>query len=267
MDEGDRMSFLEKACLQARIRISKGYYNLEFYEAPASRPSMLDALNKPGVSLICELKLRSPAMGVIRDARNPLNLIEEMEAAGADAISIITDPDNFSGSIHYLAEASKITRLPTLMKDFIVSDVQIEAARRAGASAILLIYPAFSRGYTLLGLREAIDLAHSMGLEVILESYNMEDLRASLSYDADLLGVNSRNLDTLELSLDRAYELIASLGDPDERVILESGISSASQIRRFAELGVNKFLVGTSIMASNSIALKIRELKGALRDG
>lgn len=261
------MSFLEQACLQAKRRISKGYYSLEEYEAPMSRPSMLKALDKPGISLICELKLRSPVMGIIRDARNPLCLIEEMEAAGADAISIITDPDNFSGSIYYLAEASRITRLPTLMKDFIVSEAQIKAAHRAGASAILLIYPAFSRGYAELELRDAIDLAHSLSLEVILESYSMEDFKASLGYDADLLGVNSRNLDTLELNLDHAYQIIAALGDRDERIILESGINSASQIRRFAELGVNKFLVGTSIMASSSIASKIRELKGALDDG
>lgn len=261
------MSFLEQACMQARRRVSEGYYNLKGYIVPASRPSMFKALDKPGVSLICELKLRSPLMGVIRDVRSPLRLIKEMEVAGADAISIITDPDNFSGSIHYLAETSKITSLPTLMKDFIVSETQIKAAHMAGASAVLLIYPAFSRGYAELELRGAIGLAHSLGLEVILESYSMKDLMASLSYDADLIGVNSRNLDTLELSLDRAQEMISSLGEGTDRIILESGISSASQIRRFAKLGVNKFLVGTSIMVSSNVASKIRELKGALSDG
>ena len=261
------MSFLERACVQARKRVVGGYYNLEGYEAPEKRRSMFNALDKPEVSLICELKLRSPSMGTIREERDPISLVREMEHAGADAISIITDPDNFSGSIYYLAGASRATSLPILMKDFIISEDQIEAAYRAGASAILLIYPAFSRGYAELGLRDAIKLAHDMGLEVLLESYTADDFKASLRYDVDLLGVNSRNLDTLDLSIERAYEMIAMLGGRDDRIVLESGITSASQIRRFAELGVSKFLVGTSIMQSRSIASKIKELKGASGDG
>jgi indole-3-glycerol phosphate synthase len=267
MDEGDGMSFLEKACAQARRRVEEGYYSLNGCEAPVRRQSMLEALDKPGISLICELKLRSPSTGWIRKKQDPMGLVMEMEDAGADALSILTDPDNFSGSIHYLSGASKITSLPILMKDFIVSEAQVEAACRAGASAILLIYPAFSRGYAELELRDAIKLANSMGLEVLLESYTMEDFSASLRYDADLLGVNSRNLDTLDLSLDRAYEIIAAHGGDCERIVLESGITSASDVRRIAELGVSKFLVGTSIIRSGSIALKVRELKGALGDG
>ncbi len=261
------MSFLERACIQAKKKVVKGYYNLEGYETPEKRPNMLNALDRPGVSLICELKLRSPSTGTIREERDPINLVKEMERAGADAISIITDPDNFSGSIHYLARASRITSLPTLMKDFIVSEAQIAAAYRAGASAVLLIHPVFSRGYAEVSLRDAIELAHSMSLEVLLESYTADDFNASLRYDVDLLGVNSRNLDTLDLSLDRAYEIIAALGGRDDRIILESGITSASEIRRFAKLGVNKFLVGTSIMRSRDIMSKVRELKGALGDG
>jgi indole-3-glycerol phosphate synthase len=261
------MSFLEKACAQARRRVAEGYYSLDECKAAVRRPSMLKALGKPGISLICELKLRSPSMGWIREEQDPVSLVMEMEDAGADALSILTDPDNFSGSIRYLAEASEITSLPILMKDFIVSETQIEAAHRAGASAILLIFPAFSRGYTELELRDAIELAHGMGLEVLLESYTIGDFKASLHYDVDLLGVNSRNLDTLDLSLDRAYEIIAAHGGDCERIVLESGITSASDVRKFLEVGVSKFLVGTSIMRSRNIAAKIRELKGALGDG
>jgi indole-3-glycerol phosphate synthase len=95
----------------------------------------------------------------------------------------------------------------------------------------------------------------------------MDDFKASLRYDTDLLGVNSRNLDTLDLSLDRAHEIIVAHGGDCERIVLESGITSASDMRRFAELGVSKFLVGTSIMRSRRIALKIRELKEALDNG
>lgn len=260
------MSFLERACLQARRRVAEGYYRVD-EDAAARRPSMVEALDQEGISLICELKPRSPSRGVIRKMDDPMSLILEMERAGADAISILTDPDNFSGSMSYLVEASRLASLPILMKDFVVSEEQIEAASRAGASAILLIYPVFGRGYAGLGLRDAIKLAHDLGLEVLLESYTPEDLEASLGYDADLIGVNSRNLDTLDLSLDRAYGMIAGLGGGDDRIVLESGISEASQVRRFAEIGVSRFLVGTAIMSSPDIASKIRELKGALRSG
>lgn len=255
------MSFLEKACTQARRRVAEGYYDLEV-DVVSARRSLVKALDRDEVSLICEVKFRSPSHGVIRSLDDPVRIAEEMKRGGADAISVLTDPDNFSGSFRQLVEISSLVDLPTLMKDFVVSELQLEAARRAGASAILLIYPVFARGYSELNLRDVISYAHSLGLEVLLEAYTLNDLRKALSSDADLIGVNSRDLDTLDLDLKRAYRLIRKIGE-DDRLVLESGITSASEIMWFKEIGVTKFLIGTSIMSSKNIASKIRELKGA----
>jgi len=253
------MSFLEKACLKAWKRVSEGYYNLE-EESSRGSLSLTGALNDDP-SLICELKLRSPTKGELRSSCEPIKIAREMMMGGADALSILTDPDHFSGSIKHLSEISKTISLPTLMKDFIVSKVQIEAARRADASAILLIYPIFARGYSRdLTLRDAIDYAHDLGLEVLLEAYVSDDLSKSLLTDADLIGVNSRNLDTLDLSLERAYRMIGEVGETD-RIVLESGIRSAHDISLFRRIGVKRFLIGTSIMSSRDIRLKVRELK------
>lgn len=256
------MSFLERACLEVGRRVSEGYYDLEG-EIARSAPSLARSLNDDP-SLICELKFRSPTRGKLRSPRKLVEIAREMMLGGANALSVLTDPDHFSGSLKYLPEVSKAISLPTLMKDFIISRVQIKAARRAGASAVLLIYPVFSRGYSKdLSLRDAIDYAHDLGLEVLLEAYTLDDLRKSLSLDADLIGVNSRNLDTLDLSLERAYRMIEEVGDAD-RIVLESGIRSAADISLFRRIGVKRFLIGTSIMTSENIRSKVKELKGGI---
>lgn len=257
------MSFLERACRQALERVRRGYYDMPDIEPDrVKKASLVQALNDR-VSLICEVKPSSPTTGRIRDVNDPVKIAGEIVAGGANAISVLTDPDNFLGSMEFLAEISKAFENPTLMKDFVISEEQIRAARRAGASAVLLIYPAFTRGYSVVSLEEAIEYAHALGLEVLLEVYERRDLEEALRADADLIGVNSRNLDTLEMSLDRAYEMVRSMGDGVEKVVVESGIKNAADIRRFLELGVNKFLVGTAIMSSTDIASKIQELKGA----
>ena len=262
------MSFLEKACQQARKRILEGYYDIEADASSNKIISLVKALDHDEVSLICELKSRSPSHGEIRRIGNPVKLAKLIELAGANGLSILTDPDNFSGSIRHLLEISGEVSIPTLMKDFIISTAQIEAARKAGASAILLIYPAYARGYSDTTLDHAIDYAHDLGLEVLLEAYTPKDLEAALSTDADLIGVNSRNLDTLDVSLERAYRIIELAGAGEsERIVVESGIKSAHDILFFRRLGVKRFLVGTSIMSSPDIRSKIRELKEAGRIG
>jgi len=270
------MSFLEKACQQARKRILEGYYDIEADASSNKILSLVEALDHDEVSLICELKSRSPSHGEIRRIGNPVKLAKLIELAGAklielagaNGLSILTDPDNFSGSIRHLLEISGEVSIPTLMKDFIISTVQIEAARKAGASAILLIYPAYARGYSDTTLDHAIDYAHDLGLEVLLEAYTPKDLEAALSTDADLIGVNSRNLDALDVSLERAYRIIELAGAREsERIVVESGIKSARDILLFRRLGVKRFLVGTSIMSSPDIRSKIRELKEAGRIG
>ncbi len=255
------MSFLEKACRQAWRRVMDGYYDVEWEEINRS-PSLFENLtSRP--ALICEIKRVSPIVGKLRPDIRIEEALKEIMNGGGDAVSILTDPDNFHGSIHDLRHAS-IYPLPTLMKDFVVSERQIEAACRSGASAILLIHQIFKRGLSSMSLREAIRMAHDLGLEVILEIYD-GGLGEALDTDSELIGINSRNLDTLEINLEKAYNMIRGHQGDAWRIVAESGIKSHQDITRFMELGVTRFLVGTSIMSSGSISSKIRELKGGLR--
>jgi len=254
------MGFLERACRQALERVRRGYYNITAVNV-GSRKCFSAAL-RGDIALICEIKTRSPSSGVLRPVDDVVGLASEMARAGADAISVLTDPDNFSGSIRHLVEISRVVDRPTLMKDFVVSRDQVEAASRAGASAILLIYRAFERGLTEIGLREAIECAHALGLEVLLEVHGEEELGKAGYYDFDFIGVNSRDLDTLSVDLARAERAIRNSGVDPSRIILESGIRDRRDIECFLEIGVNKFLVGTAVMTSRDPSKKIMELKG-----
>ncbi|MCS7138281.1 MAG: indole-3-glycerol-phosphate synthase TrpC, partial [Candidatus Caldarchaeum sp.] len=151
----------------------------------------------------------------------------------------------------------------TLMKDFVVSKKQLEFASKAGASAVLLIVPAFERGLCEIPLSQMIKEAHDMGLEVLLEVYRAEDLGTALNSDAELVGINSRDLDSLDVSLERAKAIAAAVPEHDRwRIVAESGIKSREDVEPFIMMGVNKFLVGTALMTSNDPALAIRRIKG-----
>lgn len=258
------MSFLRIACKHAMERVKSGYYNIACTNK-VSRSSLKKSLSGD-VCLICELKPMSPSKGVIKKVDDPLGIVRQMLDAGADAISILTDPENFGGSINTLVNVSTSIENPVLMKDFVVSYEQIDAAYRAGASAVLLIYPVFKRGYSSIELEDAIVAARSLGLEVILEVYEEDGLEDAMGYDVEFIGANSRNLDTLDVNLERALELIGKIPEKDRsRIIAESGIKGWEDVAIFLRHGVNKFLVGTAIMASGDIGSKIRELKGAGR--
>ena len=236
----------------------EGYYDVG-WERAAGSPSLVGSLiHKP--SLICEVKRSSPSTGIIRPDVDLQEVLKEIAMGGGDAVSILTDPDNFMGSLTDLRSASSITNLPTMMKDFVVSAKQVEAAWRSGASGVLLIQPAFTRGLTEKDLDEMIGFAHDWGMEVLLEVYD-GGLEEALNTDADLVGVNTRNLDTLEINLEKAYGEIRKFEPDSWRIVLESGVKSRRDIEMFMELGVSKFLVGTAIMSAQSISSKIKELK------
>ncbi|MDJ0274071.1 MAG: indole-3-glycerol-phosphate synthase [Aigarchaeota archaeon] len=260
----DRVSFLEKACADAMRRVSSGYYRADGDNPPSrgrSGRSLLRSLVSP-VSVIAEIKPRSPVAGKLREVEDVVSLVREMVSGGADAFSVLTDPDNFGGRAEHLREVSSLG-VSTLMKDFVVSAEQLEFAAASGASAVLLILRAFKLGLTSFELRDAVRAAHDLGLEVLLEVYRPEDVREVLAYDADVIGVNSRDLEDLSLSLGRARNLLAMIPEGERwRVVVESGIRSHEDVKPFLEMGVNKFLVGTAIMSSGDVASAIRRIKG-----
>lgn len=241
-------------------RSRSGYYSAP-WERPRTGRSMLRSLSSR-VSVIAEFKPRSPVAGELREVRSAAQLISELIRGGADAISVLTEPVDFGGRPEYLRIASELGA-PTLMKDFVVSREQLEFASRAGASAVLLITQAFERHLCELELEQMIREAHDVGLEVLLEVYRPEDLNKALNSDADLIGINSRDLDVLDLSLERARSIVEAVPEHERwRVVAESGIRSRDDVQPFIEMGVNKFLVGTALMLSSDPALVIRRIKG-----
>jgi indole-3-glycerol phosphate synthase len=253
--------FLKMLCEQAMARVRRGYYDVKGQAAMQKKTSLVDAIMScSGNAVISELKRSSPSAGPLVRGLEARRAVKEMEQGGAVGISVLTASDWFNGSLNDFEEARQSTLLPLLMKDIIVSRRQIEAAAKLGANAILLIYRAFKRGYTEMGLEEAIKEAHDQGLEVLLESCCRDELEECLELEADMFGVNCRDLSTLVVNKSVHEEAVKGLELGNRVFVAESGIEGAEDIRRLRRVGYKAFLIGTSIMRSGDIQSKVGEL-------
>jgi indole-3-glycerol phosphate synthase len=211
--------------------------------------------SKNGVAIIAELKKASPSKGLIRAEFNPAELAQELEGAGATALSVLTDEEFFQGSLVNLRVASAAVGLPCLRKDFIVDEFQLLEARANSADAVLLIVAALSSS-ELANLARA---ARERGLDVLCEVHDGEELARALDAGGDLIGVNSRDLRTFKVDLETAFQLAKSFPENVGRVA-ESGIHSGSDIARLRAAGYNAFLVGESLMRAERPGEALREL-------
>ena len=194
-------------------------------------------------AVIAEIKKASPSKGVIRPHFKPDEIAASYEAGGATCLSVLTDRDYFQGSTHFLMQARAACTLPVLRKDFIIDPYQVYEARAMGADCILLIVAALK----LPVMKELEALAHELGMAVLVESHNAEELDAALQLKTPLQGINNRNLRTFEVSLDTTLELLPKIG-VDRIVITESGIVTPEDVARMRGRGVNSFLVGEAFM-------------------
>ena len=206
----------------------------------ASMQRKLDA-GEPAV--IAEVKKASPSKGLIRKDFDPAAIARSYEAAGAACLSVLTDVDFFQGSNRYLAEAREACALPVLRKDFIVDPYQVYEARVIGADCILLIVAGLEDG----PLVEMTNLAHDLGMDVLVEVHDIDELERALQADCDLVGINNRNLRDFSVSLDTTIELRDAV-PPDRLLVTESGIASRADVARLRGAGVNAFLIGESFM-------------------
>lgn len=223
---------------------------------PKSDRSFYEALKKPGLNLIGEIKKASPSEGIIFPGEfNPAGIAELYEESGVSAISVLTDEKYFQGSFEYLDDVRNVTEsVPLLCKDFIVSDYQIYKARDFGANAILLI-AALLR---VEQMQRFLDLARELGMDALCEVHNEEELEKVLLTDAEIIGINNRDLKTFKLDLETTNRLVPLI--PEGRIIVsESGINTRADVDKLSPR-VNAILVGTSIMKSNNIKGKIYEL-------
>lgn len=254
-------SFIYTLAQSARKTISEGYYQVDETKLPKRS---LRSVIRPGprFQIITEVKFRSPAEGPLRASENVVEIASSYERGGAVAISVLTEPAHFEGRIEFLSSVKRAVTLPVLMKDIVVAPVQIEAAKRIGADAVLLMTSIFRSGLADLSLEAMIGLAHSKGLEVVLEAHTQEEYLLALASSADIVGINNRDLETLTVSLDTSRKLLLS-GKASKTVISESGLSKRSELVELRSLGADGFLVGSSLMRSKNIEEAVRELAGA----
>ena len=218
-----------------------------------------NAMKKPGVSFICECKKASPSKGIIAPDFPYLEIAKEYEAAGADGISVLTEPKWFLGSDRYLKEIALSVSLPCLRKDFTVDAYMIYEAKLLGASAVLLIC-------SILGediLREYIGLCDELGLSALVEAHNGEEVGMALRAGARMIGVNNRNLRDFSVDTDLSRRLRALIPS-DVVFVSESGVRTAEDIRKLRETGADAVLVGETLMRAPDKAAKLAQLRGAV---
>jgi len=223
-------------------------------DRPEQRP-FGEALTRPGLSLIAEFKRRSPSAGEIRAGVKPAEIAHAYEEGGAAALSVLTDEAHFGGSLADLGAAREACALPVLQKDFIVDPYQLYEAAAAGADAVLLIVAALPREALARLYREA----RGLDLDVLVEAHKEEELETALTVDAEVLGINNRNLDDFTVDVQTTFELITDV-PAGKTVVSESGIADRATLEELERVGVDAVLIGEALLRSEDPAAKVREL-------
>lgn len=225
-----------------------------------SKRSLFKALSQNKINLICELKKASPSEGIIRKRFNPLNLAQQFEAAGASAISVLTESHYFLGNPKTIDQIRLVTNIPLLRKDFIFDSYQIYETALLGADAFLIIVTLVSDQE----LKNMLAIAKELNLEALVEVHTKEELSHAIKAGCEIIGINNRNLKTLQIDLSTAERLIPLIPKGIVTVV-ESGIENRKDILRYQSLGTHNFLIGTILMKSSKVAEKIEELLGKTR--
>ncbi|MFP3982911.1 MAG: indole-3-glycerol phosphate synthase TrpC [Desulfurivibrionaceae bacterium] len=211
----------------------------------------------PGISLIAEAKKASPSQGLIRPDFDPVAIGRSYEAAGVQAMSILTDENFFQGSLEYISRVRREVSLPILRKDFIIHEIQVKEARRFGADAILLICAILEESR----LRDYLALSRELGMDSLVEVHDEWELEMALKADSGLIGINNRNLQDFSVDLETTLRVLREIPAGIE-VVSESGIKDHEDIRKLESAGVTAVLVGESLMRAEDPAEAVRSLMG-----
>jgi indole-3-glycerol phosphate synthase len=218
----------------------------------------LTATKEEPIRIIAEVKKASPSKGIIREDFDPLLIAQQYSQNGANAISVLTEPYYFQGDLEYLTGIRRYVNTPLLRKDFIVDKYQIVEALVYGADFILLIAKALSKKE----LKELYDYAIHLGLEVLVEIHDVEDLKKAAASGADIIGINHRNLETFEMDMQLCHKLIPLI--PNGKIIVgESGVSDQEIIKELSEAGCDAFLIGEHFMRQDDIGAELKKLKAS----
>ena len=226
--------------------------------APRDVKPYLTATKEEPIRIYAEVKKASPSKGIIREDFDPLLIAQIYSQNGANAISVLTEPHYFKGDLEYLTGIRRYVNTPLLRKDFIVDKYQIVEALVYGADFILLIAKALSKKE----LQELYDYALHLGLEVLVEIHDKEDLKKAMACGAHIIGINHRNLETFEMDMTLCHQLIPMI--PNGKIIVaESGVSDQAIIKELSEAGADAFLIGEHFMRQDDIGAEVRKLKNS----
>lgn len=227
------------------LELSKGGFEFE------------KALKKDDIAFICECKKASPSKGVIAEVFPYLDIAKDYEAAGADCISVLTEPKWFLGSDEYLREIAENVSIPCIRKDFTVDEYMIYEAKLLGAKAVLLICSIL----TAEQIKKYIGICDELGMSALVEAHDEAELRTAVACGARIIGVNNRNLKDFSVDTGNSRRL-RELAPSDVSFVSESGVQSAEDIRLLREAGVNAVLIGETLMRASDKKAKLAELKG-----
>ena len=239
--------------LKQKIKLRKNFEQ----ENGQTLPDFYEALKKPGMSYICEVKKASPSKGLIAPDFPYLKIAQEYEMAGAAAISCLTEPFWFLGSDRYVEEITEKVRIPVIRKDFTIDEYMIYQARAMGASAVLLICAILDD----IQLKEYLDLAHQLELSALVEAHDDTEVLRAVQAGARIIGVNNRDLRTFTVDTQNSIRL-RKLAPMDRIFVSESGIKTHDDIRLLEENGVNAVLIGETLMRSPDKKAMLLELNG-----
>ena len=254
-------NILRRLVNNSQAAIDDGIYDIDANLSRSNKDFTRIIKTNPHPTLLTEIKFSSPSLGKIRTLTDPASIANQMIAGGSKALSVLTQPHLFNGSPDYFMKVRQAVDVPLLMKDIMIDKVQIDTAKKIGADFVLLIQSLFDKKY-LNEIDEFVEYSHKQGLEILLEVHTKQEFENALKTDADIIGINNRNLDTLEIDL-KTTERILKGHDKSQLVISESGIETPEDIKYLKKYGTDAFLIGSSIMKSDNIQEQVKKLVNA----
>ena len=257
-------NILKRLVNNSRAAIDDGTYEVDCNLEKSNKDFVQIIKTNPHPTLLTEIKFASPSLGKIRTLSDPAGIARQMIEGGSKALSVLTQPHLFNGSPQYFMKVRQAVDVPMLMKDIMIDKVQIDAAKKIGADYILLIQSLFDQGH-LKEIDEFVDYAHKNELEVLLEVHTKEEMQNALKTKADLIGINNRNLDTLEINLKTTEQVLQGYDAKEDSkgtrpILSESGIETPEDIQYLKKCGADAFLIGSSIMKSQDITNEIKRM-------
>ena len=255
-------NILEKLVNNSRKAIDNEVYNISESLSNSGVDLAETIINSQHAPLITEVKFSSPALGNIRKVSDPVDIAMQMVNGGASALSVLTQPFLFDGSPELFMKVREVVKIPMVMKDITIDKIQIDAAKKIGADYFLLIQSLFDKKM-VPEMDELIEYGHKKGVKVLVEAHTSKEFENACKTNADIVGINNRNLDTLKIDLNITKNILEK-SESSKIIISESGIESQEDIRFLHKCGAKGYLIGTAIMKNDNIEQTVRGLVNSI---